>query len=132
MQMQHLLPEHTTVTEIYCNLLPAGAQSAVYPFSGAVINFNVTTRCHRDSKDETFCLIMAIQDCEGGELGLVEPGLVVRMVTGDLLLFRSPKTTHFNLHFKGKRCSIVFHCDREGQSWVKDRNGWASKTYFSV
>ena len=129
--MELLLPDHTTVVEQFCNVLPGGEQPPVYPFSGAVINFNITTRCHRDKKDETFCLVLAIQDGTGGELGLVEPGLVVKMKTGDVILFRSPKTTHFNLHFKGKRCSVVFHCDRAGKSWVEDRNGWATKAYFS-
>ena len=54
----------------------------------------------------------------------VEPGLVVQVQPWDVLGFPSADVTHLNLHFKGRRVSVVFHSDRDGTGWVTDRNGW--------
>lgn len=132
-QMDRLLPPGSyTHIQAACEMLPGGSRaSGVYPFGGLVINFNVVTRVHRDSKDEEICLVLAIVEGEGGELVFFEPGVVVPMQNGDLVLFRSTRISHFNLDFKGKRCSIVFHSDGAGRSWVNDCSGWANKSYFS-
>ena len=61
---------------------------------------------------------------------LDELGLVIRLHSGHPLLFRSCDITHFNMPFTGKRISLVFHSDQEGDAWAMDRNGWASKSYF--
>jgi hypothetical protein len=55
---------------------------------------------------------------------LHELGLVIKLEAGDVLVFPSCNITHFNLHFTGKRGSLVLHSDRQGGRWVKDCNGW--------
>ena len=57
--------------------------SPVYLFSGYIVNINVSTRAHRDLQDKKICLIIVIssEDCIGGELCLVELGLVLRLQT---------------------------------------------------
>ena len=62
----------------------------------------------------------------------MEPGIRLELKNGDLVLFRSRELSHFNLHFKGKRASIVFHSDSAGRGWVMDRNGWKSSMYMNV
>lgn len=103
----------------------------VPPFTGFVINFNVSTGIHRDIQDESMCLVVVVEDCEGGELCLQEPGLVVNLKCGDFIVFRSVHFTHFNLHFVGRRISIVFHSDVHFKSWVENRNGWGDNKHFS-
>lgn len=85
---------------------------------------NVTTRIHRDRGDQDICLILVLSDCKGGDLCLMEPGLVLQLDHGDIVIFPSADISHFNLHYQGKRASVVFHSDRAGANWVKDRNGW--------
>ena len=104
--------------------LPNGHTSPVHPFTGFVLNINVSTRIHRDWGDEDICLVLVLSDCSGGELCLKEPGVVLKMNTGDIIIFKSAEISHFNLHYAGKRASLVFHTDRAAKSWAKDRNGW--------
>lgn len=104
----------------------------MYPFSGFVLNINVITRIHRDWGDQDVCLLLIIQDCSGGELVLVEPGLVLRLSNGDMVLFLSSKISHFNMHFKGKRASLVFHSDKGAAGWIKDRNGFADSLFMKT
>lgn len=96
-----------------------------------MINLNVTTSFHRDPQDQDICMVLVISDCQGGELCLYEPGLVVELRCGDMIIFKSVNISHFNLHFKGKRASFVFHSDRAGGAWAKDRNGWQAHNMFS-
>ncbi|KIY61466.1 hypothetical protein CYLTODRAFT_315268, partial [Cylindrobasidium torrendii FP15055 ss-10] len=123
--LRKAMPEEDfKVLSAYYDVLPGQASPPLYPFAGYVVNFNIVTRAHRDHHDEGFCLVLALQDGKGGDLVLQEPGIVVRMRSGDCLLFRSANITHFNLHFTGTRMSIVFHSDRDGRSWVRNRNNW--------
>jgi len=62
---------------------------------------------------------------------MMEPGLVLRLRSGDAVAFPSHKVTHFNLNFKGKRASLVFHSDKAGLAWCEDGNGWKGNKYFS-
>ena len=101
-----------------------------YPFSSLVLNINVMTSGHRDGQDLKACLVMAIGDHEGGELCLMEPGLVIPLRSGDLIIFRSCDVTHFNLHYKGFRASMVLHSDRHGEKWAKNCNKWDRNKYF--
>ena len=90
-------------------------------------------RCYSgtsDSKDDGVCLVLAIGDYDGWELVLYEPGLVVPLAHGDFTMFPSCKLTHFNLHYKGHRASIVLHTDREIIKWRMDRNGWSNNRSF--
>ncbi|KIY60998.1 hypothetical protein CYLTODRAFT_447859, partial [Cylindrobasidium torrendii FP15055 ss-10] len=101
-----VMPEESfQVMSAYYESLPGHAHPPLYPFGGYVINFNVVTRAHRDHGDLGFCLIINIMDGEGGDLVLHEPGLVIRVIT------------HYNLHFRGQRISVVFHSDHDGIAW---------------
>jgi len=75
-------------------------------------------------------VIVISEDCVGGELALLEPGLVLDLQNGDAVLFPSGKISHFNMHYKGMRASLVFHSDSSSRSWIKDRNGWNHNIYF--
>jgi hypothetical protein len=116
--------------EYLVSLLPNCDTSPVHPFSGFVLNINVSTRIHRDWGDEDICLVLVISDCQGGELCLVEPGLVLKLYTGDFVIFKSADISHLNLHYVGKRVSLVFHTDKSGRGWAKDRNGWNHNIYM--
>jgi len=129
--MAELLPDHYAILKLWVELLPSNDFSPVFPFGGLVINMNVATRAHRDTEDLSLCFILEISDCEGGELCLMEPGLVIELRNGDGVAFCSNKITHFNLDYKGKRASFVFHSDRAGLAWCKDGNGWKGNKFFS-
>lgn len=112
-------------------ILPGNNVSAVSPFAALVVNLNVVTRAHRDRQDDGVCLVLPIGEFEGGELCLVEAGLVIPLRNGDFAVFPSCKLTHFNLHYTGSRASIVLHTDKEMSKWTaEDRNGWASNSHF--
>ncbi|KAI0062592.1 hypothetical protein BV25DRAFT_1803811 [Artomyces pyxidatus] len=120
------LPEEYTILEAEIEVLPGNSRSPVHPFGGFVVNLNVTTRAHRDGKDLSVCFVMPLGKFQGGELVLVEPGLVLRLRSGDFVVFPSKKVTHFNMHYKGKRASLVLQTDNELTVWTKDRNGWTA------
>ena len=124
--MEQLLPKNVAELKIALEVLPCSHTSPVYPFAGYVVNLNVSTRAHRDLQDKDICLIIVISDddCVGGELCLVELGLVLALRNGDAIVFASTKITHFNAHFKGRRVSLVFQTDKHLNSWVEDRGGW--------
>lgn len=67
---------------------------------------------------------------EGGELAIYELGIVFGLRSFDAFFFQSKHLTHFNLHFKGVRGSLVFHSDGSGNKWVHNRNGWADNIYM--
>ena len=71
-----------------------------------------------ETGDICLCSILVISDCEGGDLCLYKPGVVLELRSGDVILFKSDQLTHFNLHFKGFRSSMVFHTDRAAGAWV--------------
>ena len=89
------------------DLLPAGNLPAVYPFQSWVLNLNAATKAHRDKKDCGLCLVIPVGLFEGGELCMVETGLVLEVKSGDIVIFPSPDITHFNLHYKGK---LIYCC----------------------
>jgi hypothetical protein len=103
-----------------------------YPYTGFVINLDVMTQAHRDHKALKGCIVMAFGDFRGGELVLYEPGLVVELKNGDMIVFPSEKITHFNLHFEGRRGSVVFHSDVENDEYQKDFNGWDGNIHFTT
>ncbi|THH21608.1 hypothetical protein EUX98_g8337 [Antrodiella citrinella] len=102
---QHLPDEFEEVVA-YANSLPHWTAPAAYPFSGFVVNLNVMTRSHRDTKDTSICLVLVLGEPEGGDLCLVEPGLTVKLREGDFIVFPSGKITHFNLHYVGVAKSV--------------------------
>lgn len=85
--------------------LPGYEVPAVYPFQSLVINLNAITKAHRDKMDCEMCLVLPIGNFVGGELCMVETGLVVELQPGDYVVFRSSEVTHFNLHYRGNNFS---------------------------
>ena len=118
-QMAKILPEHTKILQQWVDILPSNEFSPVLPFSGLVWG------------DLSLCLVLEISDCEGGELCMMKPGLVLHFRSGDAVTFLSHKVTHFNLNFKGKKASLVFYSDKAGLAWCKDGNGWKENKYFT-
>lgn len=116
---------------MYADILPGKQSSPVYPYGGLVVNINICTRAHRDMKDRTWCVVLPVGTFTGGDLCFLEPGLVLELHPGDLLVFPSRHITHFNLHFVGKRVSMVLHSDRDSEQWIQDRNGWATNKYMN-
>ena len=123
--MEQLLPENVAKLKITLEVLPCFYTFSIYPFSGYVVNLNVSMRAHRDLQDKKICLIIIIssEDCIGGELCLVEPGLVLRLYNSDTIVFASAMLTHFNTHYISRRVSLVFQTNKRLDSWIKDRNG---------
>lgn len=131
-QVELLLPQDYEELAQYVEILPCHQISPAYPFGGFVLNLNVSTLIHRDWKDLNLCMVIVIsEDCIGGDLALLEPGLVLELRNGNAVLFPSGKISHFNTHYQGMRASLVFHSDSSSQGWIKDRNGWDGNIYFS-
>jgi hypothetical protein len=118
------LPDIHDKLRVFCEILPFSHHPITYPFPGFVLNCQVCTEGHTDTKDNLICVVIPFGDCEGGELVLYEAGLVFELKEGAIIIFPSFDITHFNLHFKGTRWSFVMHSDKEVESWNKDRNGW--------
>lgn len=114
------------------DVLPYNAVSPAHPFSGFVLNLNVSTLIHRDGGDKDICVVLVLSDCIGGELCLMEPGVVLDLRLGHLVIFPSTKISHFNLHFMGRRASVVFHTDKELEHWAKDQNGWRGNVHLKM
>jgi hypothetical protein len=100
------------------------AKSLAYPFGGLVLNLGVATDGHRDVGDKRLCVVIPFGEWDGGELCLFEAGIVVQMKAWDFIVFPSADITHFNLHFSGRRASVVLHSDKSMEDWKKERNGW--------
>ena len=101
--------------------------------------------------DLDVCLIIVISKCIGGDLVLLEPGLVLEQRNGDAMVFplASGDISHYNMNFVGFCASIVFHSDCASETWtgsssyisemstttsrgkyLTDRNGWGKNIYF--
>jgi hypothetical protein len=130
-QMAKVLPEHTKILQQWMDILPSNEFSPVFPFSKLIVNVNVAMHTHCDWGDLSLCLVLEISDCEEGELCMMEPGLVLHLRSGGTVAFPFYKVMHFNLNFKGKRASLVFHSDKAGLAWCKDGNGWKGNRYFT-
>ena len=89
-----------------------------------MVNFNVVTSAHRDTGDKALCGVFVLGEFTGGELCLYEQGLKLPLKSGDLVVFDSKNSTHFNLHCVGWRFSFVFQSDKALDSWVTDYNNW--------
>ena len=109
--------------------LPKAQHSPAQPFAGFVVNINVLTNVHRDP-DYVACLVVVIGEFEGGELVLYEPGIVLQLKNGDVVLFPSSKISHLNLHYRGIRASLVLHTDRSAPMHEENLHGWKGSYYF--
>ncbi|PPR07663.1 hypothetical protein CVT24_003819 [Panaeolus cyanescens] len=130
-QLKTLLPDVFDILEVLVDVMPMGDNLPMHPFTGFVVNLNVTTLIHRDKGDKEICIVLQISDCIGGELCLLEPGLVFRLRSGDALIFKSKEMSHFNCHFKGKRSTFVFHTDATMEGWALSRNNWGHNIHMS-
>jgi hypothetical protein len=110
--------------EVFCKYLPLKERSPAHPFSNWVINFCACTTAHRDPGDNEWCVAITFAAGEGGQLCLYELGLVFDCDVGNMIAFQSSKQTHFNLHIKGVRGSLVLHSDRTGAKWAENYNDW--------
>ena len=131
LKLKHYLPNEVEVISADASILPSGGTSIVQPFLGFVINMNVVTRAHRDVKDHHLCLVMPIGDFKDGELCFFESGLVIPLSHGDIIVFASRDITHFNLHYRGRRASFVYHTDNAITDWTKFFNHWGENKYFA-
>ena len=78
---------------------------------------NVLTLIHLDWNDKDFCIVIPVSDCEGGDLALMELGIVLELNNRDMVIFHSGELS-LNLHYRGKRSSMVLHSDCSGDTWV--------------
>ncbi|KAH9910943.1 uncharacterized protein B0H18DRAFT_865748, partial [Fomitopsis serialis] len=67
-KLQHVLPGEYRHLEATADILPEHHRSLANPFVSLVVNLNVATYAHRDSKDDTICLVLPIGDFKGAEL----------------------------------------------------------------
>lgn len=130
MQLRQFFPDIYQEIQVYADALPNHEFSPAHPFTGFVININVSTLGHRDRKDLEACMVLDIGEHEDGDLVLYEPGIVLPLRNGDVVLFFSDRLTHFNLKFIGKRASLVLHSDVSGLEWVKNCNGWEGNLHL--
>lgn len=63
---------------------------------------NVLTKPHRDTKDLKLCVVIPVGGFVRGQLVLVEPGIVVPLRPGDLMISPSCSFTHLNLDYVGR------------------------------
>ncbi|EPS93361.1 hypothetical protein FOMPIDRAFT_1080287, partial [Fomitopsis schrenkii] len=98
-QIEDLFPDEYSGLRLDADSLPGNVHTIAYPFLSVVVNLNVATSAHRDRKDKGLCVVIAIGEFEDGKLCLYEPGLVVPLHSGDVLLFPSARITHYNIHF---------------------------------
>ncbi|TFK59959.1 hypothetical protein BDN72DRAFT_780018, partial [Pluteus cervinus] len=119
-----LFPDIYPIWEKYANSLPLGTVPPAYPFMGMVLNFCVATSAHKDQNDAGLCVVFPFGKYTGGELCLFEPGLVLDLKPGDIVIFPSSKITHFNGHMNGERGSVVLYSDKKMEDWIKNANGW--------
>lgn len=108
---------------------PLNDVSPVAPFHSFVLNLNCTTLIHKDKGDLDGCIVLVLLPHEGGELCLYKPRLVLDAKHGDFIVFASQSYSHFNLHYKGFRASLVIHSDKSGVAYQKDGNGWDHNDY---
>ncbi|EIN04393.1 hypothetical protein PUNSTDRAFT_138796 [Punctularia strigosozonata HHB-11173 SS5] len=127
--LEHHLPKECVVQATFAKKLPLHDVTPAGPFTGLVVNIAVATLGHRDKKDFEICVVIPLGKWTGGQLVLHELGLVFDLQAGDILWFRSTEITHFNLHFKGCRASIVLTHDADGRFWVRDMNGWRPRIW---
>jgi hypothetical protein len=123
--VQTHLPDQFSEIKTFLHVLPLNHNCTTYPFSSWCINIQVATEGHLDNEDKIICVTIPFGDFKHGQLVFYEAGIVVDLVMGDIIIFPSGRLTHFNLDYEGTRCSLVLFTDKQGDEWVKSRNGWA-------
>lgn len=126
-QIREYYPDATVRFDDYINSMPHGDCPLTAPFTGLVINMQSASLGHRDEMDDTICAVITFGDYSDGDIVFYELGLVVSTRPGDAVIFLSSDITHFNLHFRGRRGSLVLHVDSAFRKQAKDTNGWKEK-----
>lgn len=120
------LPVQYHCLSVNLQRIPNSEPIPTAPFCGYVLNLHVATEVHKDDGDPPggLCVVVVFGEFEGGSLVLYEPGLRLDLKNGDVVMFPSSRISHFNLHYRGKRGSIVMHGDRWYKTWVEGKTGW--------
>ena len=123
------MPDFYQELELVAEALPGGQHAPHHPFSNLVININACSKGHRDCNDHVACLVLPIGKFKGGELCLYEPGIILPLEHGDIVIFLSSHITHFNLPYSGQRASIVLHTDRGDKMWKDNMGHWQGNEF---
>ncbi|KAJ3092503.1 hypothetical protein HDU96_002702, partial [Phlyctochytrium bullatum] len=89
-------------------------------FGGIAYNHLARTTPHKDNQDlgKGWCFIVPTGTFTGGQLELIEPGVVLNLAEKDLAGFRSALITHHNWRISGNRCSLVFFTCHVTYYWL--------------
>ncbi|KAJ7276958.1 hypothetical protein C8J57DRAFT_1061393 [Mycena rebaudengoi] len=124
------IAENVSLNQVYLSYLivvPHQIACPFAPYGGVVVNMGGCLDAHADELDaENNCVVIPFtKNCVGGGLVLHEAGMVMDLHAGDMILFLSAWLTHYNLHFRGIRASLVFHTDNalDGDGV----NGWTGE-----
>jgi len=96
----------------------------LFPFTKLVVTVGAQTEGHTDPTDDGLCVVIPFGDWEGGELCLYDPGVVLELEAGNVVVFPSDRISHFNLEMSGLHGSLVLATDRAMHSWKEGKNSW--------
>jgi predicted 2-oxoglutarate/Fe(II)-dependent dioxygenase YbiX len=77
-------------------------------FAMLAINYNSISPFHIDINDNGMCTIVPVGNWEGGELIIPHLEIMLKLIKGQVLMFRSSLLIHGNALAKGVRFSMVF------------------------
>ena len=72
------------------------------------INYNAKTPFHIDLNDNGLCTVVPVGDWKDGDLIIPHLGIKIKVVKGQVVMFRSNLLIHGNANAKGIRFSMVF------------------------
>ncbi|KZT54497.1 hypothetical protein CALCODRAFT_418249, partial [Calocera cornea HHB12733] len=100
-QVQAKLPQEYHLLEALVQKVPLNTELPCYPFPSFVVNYYCCVEGHRDDQDPEggVCVLLVFGSFTGGQIVLHEPGIVLEVEAGDIVIFPSMRLTHFNLHF---------------------------------
>jgi len=132
-QFEKHLPKEWNEIVGCADVVPGGTGLKGYPFSSLVINVGCVTDAHMDPCDSSHCLVIPFgpmvgkgeNSWKGAELCMAEVGVVVALGNCQPVIFLSSGLTHFNLHGKGQRHSLVLSTDKAMLRFRENRNDWS-------
>jgi hypothetical protein len=99
------------------------------PFSNVAINWRAKTGIHHDFNDLGLCVIIALGEFTDFGVCLGGMNTVFELQHGQVLVFDSRSTPHFNRDGSGDRHSIVLHTNRHLEKWSFPGLGWEVARY---
>jgi hypothetical protein len=72
------------------------------------INYNCATEFHIDLNDNGLCTVVPVGEWEGGYLIFPHLGLRIKLIKGQVVMFRSNLLIHGNSPAQGVHFSMVF------------------------